>query len=508
MKRNPLLVFSVLPVWFLVTSCATAEQPEKDDRPIWLVVTTPALAQAIQPLADHRAKDGFKPIISTAPPAQAIQSLPRPPAFILLVGDNEPGREDQPWFLPAERVQKYRWQSSQDNEFASDVVLTDLDGDSLPDIPIGRIPARTAEQVRRLVSKIIAFEQTPPTLNDLRLPAWAGAAGFDPMLDRMASVLLLQVVRTKLPQWVTPWIISADPTSPFCGWPADQPAQFTQQLKTGGALAVLIGHANVQHFYAINFMGRDFWYSAADAIDILANGQPAPPLVMICCLAGNFASDKQCLAESMLEMPAGPTAVIAATAESHPLTNYFSSVSLIQALDGSERRLGTLWLKAQKESVQTRDLIIESMLSHVEGKLDVKIDLTRLRRDQMLMYVLLGDPALKLKLPEKLHGTIKRHEDGWHWEIHKPQDAIELRVEFRPAQQQLPVVTGDLQIDTARNNFQSANHALEFVPLSQLRSGQEWKGMVNSEGTLRLVAIGPEKIYVVALNLTNTATKH
>jgi hypothetical protein len=70
-------------------------------------------------------------------------------------------------------------------------------------------------------------------------------------------------------------------------------------------------------------------------------------------------------------------------------------------------------MSAQKESIRTRDLIIESVLSSIEGKLGEKIDVVKLRRDQMFMYALLGDPAMKMRLPEKLNGTIKRQEDGW-----------------------------------------------------------------------------------------------
>ena len=476
-------------------------EAENDSKPIWLVVTKPALVEAIKPLAKYRTKDGFETVISTASVSQAIRSQARRPAFVLLVGDDEPGRENEPWYLPAKRIKRYRWQSSQAGEFASDAAWADLDGDLVPEIPIGRIPARAVRQVERIVSKIIAFEQIPVTLDDLRLCAWGGAAGYDPVVDRLASALMLQVVQTKVPAWVSPWIICADIRNPFCGWPADQSTLFTQQLKRGGVLAVLIGHAQTQYFYAMNFMGQDFWYSAASAADALASGEPGPPLVMICCLAGNFAADKQCLAESLLMMDGGPAAVIAATAESHPLTNYFSSVCLVQALDGPQRRLGEFWLSAQKKSIQSRDLIIESMLSNVEGKLEEKIDIGKLRRDQMLMYALLGDPALKIRLPEKLHGKIKRHEDGWHWQVHRPKDATELHVGLRPAGQELPAVVGDLQIDAARRNFQAANGTLEFISVPGPGAGQEWEGVVNKEGTLRLVAIGPEKIYVAVLSL-------
>jgi hypothetical protein len=123
------------------------------------------------------------------------------------------------------------------------------------------------------------------------------------------------------------------------------------------------------------------------------------------------------------------------------------------------------------------------------------------------MYALLGDPALKMRLPEKLHGTIKRQEDGWHWQVQKPEDATELHVGLREGGQEVPIAAGDPQRDSARNNFEAANETLEFRPLPGPKAGEDWEGVVNKKGTLRLVAIGPEKMYVVTLNLTNTAAK-
>ena len=251
----------------------------------------------------------------------------------------------------------------------------------------------------------------------------------------------------------------------------------------------------------MNFRGRDLWYNAQNAAGALASGEPGPPLVIICCHAGNFTTNKECLAESLLSMPGGPVAVIAATAESHPLTNYFSSVSLVQALAGSQKRLGQIWLRAQKDAVKARDLLIEPLLCDVEGKLEAKMDVSKLRRDQMLMYSLLGDPAVRLRLPEKLHGKLNRHDDGWHWEVNRPQDATKLYVGLRAAGQKLPVVEGELQEDSAERNFQAANEIFIFEPLPGPGTNEPWKGVINKEGTLRLVATGPNKIYVAALNL-------
>jgi len=472
-----------------------------NEKPIWLVVTRPIFLEAIKALEDKRIKDGFKAIVSTLPVAEAIATLKRRPAFLLLVGDEQPGEEKQPWYVPSPRRELYRWRATQEKEFAADALLGDLDGDLVPDVPVGRIPIRTTEQLELVVNKILAFEDKQPTLDDLRLPIWAGSSGYDPLLDSMATELLLNTVQTNASPWLRPWIISADPMHPLCGWPPDQGAMFTEQLKRGGMMAVLIGHGSDSFFYAMSFDGKDIRYTAAHAKNALAAGTPAPPMVIIACSTGHFVGRENCLGESLLLMPGGPVAVIAAATESHPLTNCFSALCLIQKHPEKDKRLGSIWLAAQQKAMKTRDIAIEQMLCDVEGKLEENINIAKLRRDQILMYALLGDPATRLHLPEQLHCKIKYSADGWHWDVQKPNDATKLRASFRPEEQSLPTVVAPLKKTSALKLFHQANDTFAFRPLGEFAIDKAWEGAINEAGTLRLVATGPGQIYTIAFKL-------
>ncbi|GAG23646.1 unnamed protein product, partial [marine sediment metagenome] len=183
-------------------------------------------ADAVKPLAEKRSKEGFKTVISTQPVAKAIASLPHRNAMLLLIGDDEPGKEDQPWYIPAQRRKLYRWHAKQARQFASDAAWGDFDGDDVPDMPVGRIPARSLEQLRAVVKKIIAYETRPPSIDDLRLPVWAGAPGYNAVIDSLTTGMLVGAVRTNAPAWAEPWAISGDPKSGLCGWPPDQPGLF------------------------------------------------------------------------------------------------------------------------------------------------------------------------------------------------------------------------------------------------------------------------------------------
>lgn len=496
---NRLWRVSVLAVFFLGTLSVPVGAAD-GDKPIWLVVTRAAFVEAIKPLARERREQGFDPVISTASASSAIAGLKRRPAFILLVGDARRGQEQHPWHVPARWRELYRWRAEQEKHFASDTILGDFDGDLVPDVPVGRFPVRTREQLEVVVGKILAFEKKQLTPDDLRLPMWSGAPGFNPTVDSFCTMLLLAEIGERAPAWAAPWLISADPSHPLCGWPPDQGPMFTRQLKRGGALAVMIGHGMPDHFHSMRFGDGNITYTRREAAE-LATGSPGPPLVIICCHCGSFAGRQNSLAESLLLMPGGPCAVIGATTESHPLTNYFTAISLLKGLGGNKKRLGSLWLAAQREALRSRNFVMEAILRGVEGKLEENLDVAKLRRDQLLMYALLGDPAMRLHLPDPLEATVNHQPDGWHWEVRKPRGATRLYVTFREARRVYPEAAHPFEKVTARKRFRLANETYNFGTAAELPVGLPWKGVLDKEGTLRLVAVGPGRIYVATSTL-------
>jgi len=412
----------------------------QEDKPIWLVVTRPMFSGTLKPLAKMRQRDGFETIISTRPVAETLATLKRQPAFLLLVGDYQPAQEMEPWYVATRTRKLYRWRATQREEFVSDVLWADLDNDLTPEIPVGRIPVRTAEQLQVVIKKIIAFEDRAPTMDDLGLTIWAGSPAYNAVINGAATWLLLNTVLREAPGWARLWAISADPMHPLCGWPPEQNGMFTRQLNRGGAMAVLMGHGRRDGFFSMNFEGKAIWYGTADARECLSGDGAGPATVIIACSCGDFGGPNNCLAESLLFAPGGPVAAAGATTESHPLTNYFSGLCLIRHFLQSDKRFGSIWLAAQRKAMETRDLFMERLLVNIEGKLEDKMDMFKLRRDQMLMYALFGDPATRLPLPNKLNGGVERLDEGWRWQVDKPKDTDRLHVDFRSAGFEFPAV--------------------------------------------------------------------
>ncbi|NIA22159.1 MAG: hypothetical protein GWP05_09405, partial [Anaerolineaceae bacterium] len=478
-----------------------ASGAEPDDKPVWLVVGRPGLLEAIKPLDEYRSGEGFRTVVSTEPIAVALKALGRRPAFLLLVGDDEPGRESEPWYLAAKRMKAYRWGRMQPGTFASDMAWGDLDGDLLPEVPVGRIPARTREQVELVVRKTLAFERRQPTVDDLRLPVWAGSPGFGGLVDSMTTHMLVSAVCIFPPRWVNPWIISSDAGHPLCGWPADQPGLFTRQIRRGGVMTILIGHGSRRWFVGMDYGGQSFGYSAAAARDALAKGPPGPPLTIIACHTGDFARSEPSLGEQLLMMPAGPVATIGATTESHPLTNYYSGVATLRNLESSGKRLGSLWFNSQRAAMKLSDKTMEQLLNSVEGNLEPRINVARLKRDQMLLYALLGDPATGLKLPAELKVSVERIPSGWRWKAERPKGATTLEVGLRADGQSFGRPPSPLEPEASRELQREANRCFAYLPQGKPLGDVPWEGTVRKSGWLRLVATAPGRLYVATARL-------
>ena len=472
-----------------------AAEGQTGEKPIWLVVTRPMFVGAIQPLAERRAKEGFETVVSTESPDKAIAGLKRRPAFIVLVGDDPaPGSADRPWSVPMRRMELYRWQATQAKTFASDMAWGDLDGDGMPDVPVSRMPVRTVEEVQRMIGKIVAWEDRPVSVDDLSLSVWAGAPGYGPEIDSMATALLLATVEGSAPSWAEMWAISCDRKSPYCGWPADQPAMFDKQARKGGLFLCMIGHGVSGHFTA---MGGGSRYEASHAAEAFAKGPPAPPLVVFACHCGDCSNGNGCLTRALVLAPGGPVAAIGATTVSHPLTNFYSGDYFLESLGlPGDKRIGSMWLASERRARKGYNLLVEPVLTDVEGKLEDTLNVEKLRRDQTLMYALLGDGATRLRTTVPMKVDVTHDAQGWHWRADKPADAAELEVGLRPEAAGPTPVEGTPDREQARKNFIAANAGFVFGPVAKLPPGAEWQGTVPKPGTLRLVAMGPGKLYV------------
>lgn len=341
----------------------------------YIVIGPPDLLASIQPLLDYRATEGLTPVTiplyaiydqfggGVAHP-EAIRSFLQyayanwktPPKYVLLVGDStyDPlGYQSSP---EINRVPSFFRFTYYGGETVSDVPFTQMDDDSLPDLIVGRIPARTPAQVTTLVEKTLAYELNPPATQNRIL---AIADGQEASFATDAQTFLNSFPRTYTPDLLSP--------------PKGDTAaagQITQALNDGVLFMSYFGHGS------ITMLGKDRIFSVEDG-ESLKNGANLPIMINITCLAGLFTHpDTESLTEVMLWNPnGGAVAALSATSLTVPGDQAYLTQAFVQALtDHPSATLGELFLTAQ------RLLPLEN-----EGV-----------REVMDTFLLFGDPALHL----------------------------------------------------------------------------------------------------------------
>ena len=125
------------------------------------------------------------------------------------------------------------------------------------------------------------------------------------------------------------------------------------------------------------------------------------------------------------------------------------------------------------------------------------IDVPQLRRDQMLMYNLLGDPATSLAMPRPLKVTIEKKDGTWRWRVQRPNTASTLHVGLRRAPIELPApATLPNDRDQANAALETANTCFGFEALNAFSPDQAWEGVIDRPGAIRFVAVGGDRLFV------------
>lgn len=485
-------------VLLLLASAAFA----RAEKPLWLAVGPAEFLKAIEPLAAHRASEGMETVRSSLPPAEAIASAPRRPDFLLLVGDDAPTAESQPWFVPTGRRPFHGWGDVHPATFASDFAWGGLDDRGVPLVATGRLPARTAEEAAAFAAKIVAWENQP--IRSLSLPMWAGDPLYAPEYTEKFMNFLFSQVQRNAPAWLEPWVLSGDAKHALAGPFTQQARLFSERTARGAIFTGMIGHGLPDHFLSLRLGRQRVGFGVNDARG-LTDGPPRPPHVIFACKAGNFTlPNTRCLAEELVLAPAGPVLCIAATEDSHPLPNFYTATSLLRAVKGAEgtARFGSLWLDAQRAARRRHDMLYELLLRDAEGRLNksrANVDL--LKVDQASLYAIMGDPATRVHLPQKLRATTTKTATGWQWEVTPPPGAVRLRIEQRPSSPEFPGRPKSGDDSTLTGVFETASALLAFRPVATLSSTQAWRGEFTTGGIVRLIAETATGVYVAGFDL-------
>ena len=332
------------------------------------------------------------------------------PQYVVLAGDVSPQADlTVPTFYHASTAMS---QFGGDPSIASDNPYGDLDGDHLPEIAVGRIPADSPEQLQAALERVIAFEQQAD------YSAWrrdvhvvAGVGGFGAVADSIIEMTTRRFLSDRIPGWSDISLTQASTKSHYCPDPWRFSDACIGRLNQGGMFWVYIGHGHVQTLDHLR-IGEQWLpiltHEHVAAVDV---GPRAPIAIFLACYTGAFDASQDSLAEQLVLSPCGPIAALAASRVSGPYGLAMLSDGLLAScFDQQTATLGEVVQHAKQRLLLPDEAAGDAsratqlqMISALAGALSPQgYDLAAERREHVWEMNLLGDPLLRLNHPGEL----------------------------------------------------------------------------------------------------------
>ena len=365
-----------------------------------LVLTPDDFAPALAAWRKHREAQGHA-IVVRAPgddPAAVVREVAGNGAlkFVLVVGDV---KQVPTGTFKAEIIADF---GEDDPNVAHDNHLADLDGDDLPDLAVGRIPADHPKEAELMLGKVVAYE----TSTDFspwrrRVNILAGVGGFGAAADAALEMATTHFLKASVPASLDLHVTYCNPNSPFCPPPGSMGKLVLERFNEGALIVAYMGHGSRLRLDRMIFNRRVYDIFDDEAVYSL-EARHGPPIVFFCaCSTGHVDGAPDSLAEVAMKQPKGPIAVIASSRVSMPYANGVLSKELLDALFGDRAAtLGEALALAKRRTVNPRPddrnrLLIEQMAvfwSTPEKRAKEK-------REHVFLYNLSGDPALRIPRP-------------------------------------------------------------------------------------------------------------
>jgi hypothetical protein len=416
MKRQRLALllfgFLLLPGAVWDASANGAAPPVQSEQ--WIAVVAPAFRPALEPLCEARRRQGLEvrvvvttDVLTTAEIRRGESGKLRDHlhrlcrahpghSCLLLVGaiEAQMGEAAERVVVPplVGTIGRMKGQPS-DNGYGCP------DGGLAPTVAVGRFPVRTEAEARGLVRRTLAFESEAPGDWKRRLTVLAGVPAYNPVVDKLVENLALARLEHLAPSW-TGQAIYSNPHSRFCV--PDQLLRKTalRHVEEGAAFVLYLGHSSAEGLYG----GTGPYLERSDFARLkIARG--AGVFITFGCNGCQLkGAEGEGYGVSAIRNVNGPAAVLGSHGICFAAMVQLGADALFRQTFQGELppRLGSVWL-ALKQGVErgSIDALTYRMLDTVDG--DRRIPQAVQRQEHLEMFVLLGDPALRLpRVPHDL----------------------------------------------------------------------------------------------------------
>ena len=377
----------------------------------WVIVVAPAFKTAVGPLIEERRADGFQVAV-----VETTNLLTRDQIW---QGDGRPlqayiersfQQSNAPMFLLLAGAMK-----APDASVAEQTVVPGLSGATgrmkgqpsdhgygLPDsdgtlrVAVGRFPGRTVGEMQSMVRKSLTLEQDrrPGSWRN-RLVLLQGNPGGGPLAEMIAEQATAPRIRRLHPAYNLQAVADMGASTFYLPTSGLHRAAL-ECLQEGELFSFYLGHSDASGLWSGSayFMSRDDWSN-------LRITQGGGVFFTCGCYACQWGSPKdEGYGFAAMRNPAGPAAVIGASGES------YSAPGLL-AIDGFLRccsqppfatRLADYWLAVQaglaRGQIDDGTFALYDQFDGSGGKVPLAVQ----RLEHLEMWMLLGDPGLRLPL--------------------------------------------------------------------------------------------------------------
>lgn len=302
-----------------------------------------------------------------------------------------------------------------DEQIASDCSFGDLDGDDLPDVAVGRIPADSPQQLQQLLARTIDFERSQDAERWRReVHVIAGVGGFGALADGAIEMTTRRFLSDRIPGWADVTMTQASPQSPFCPDPWRFSETTINRMNQGGMFWVYIGHGHVKTLDYLRCNNQWLPIMTNENVPQVKIGPNSPIGLFLACYTGAFDAVEDSLAEQLVTHDNGLVAAIASSRVSGPYgLAMLSSGMLTECFEHKTATLGEILLNAKREMMQPKvqkpsenaavSKDQSQLLSALASALSPEgYDLAAERQEHVWMMNLIGDPLLRLNYPHEV----------------------------------------------------------------------------------------------------------
>ncbi len=380
-----------------------------------VILAVPALLESSRKLAAHRTKHGVPsvvvPVLDVYDRYGHGEHTPRaimrfvdallarkdaPLRYVVLAGDATYDRTDQaPVVTIPAPVTRTKWNGAT----AADRLYVRRKSVTENEPAIGRLPFRGAAEMEAYVERLVQYETKPPAHASRRMLRFiTSEARFSPVIDALIERTFRGILAREVPAAYDIEVTYANARSPFLWPPAELSTKVVEGLNDGALFFTYVGHGFEKGFDTLQVGDKRYGIFHVRDVERVDIGNTPPVVFVLACTTAMFDGLRgDGVGEALMKRPNGPVAFWGASRICHPIYNAFVGQAIASNLgrEGAPRRLGPLLAlaRAQAPGLAGRYGPLIRMLPAVD-------DLPRHFDEGGMMYVLLGDPALKLALPQ------------------------------------------------------------------------------------------------------------